>query len=163
MERATFCICVRGFSSWSPRLYDAITSGCIPVIFSDGIILPFENLGVDWSKFSVRIREEDVLSVKAILKSYSAERIREMRRQLSMVRTLCLYSEAMPEKKLSFDLDPAEMRASLFEDFGGQFRGYSAMDFILEDLTRRKPQRYRDYQGSYRWIDRGKDFNKTNK
>ena len=50
---STFCLSVPGNAMWSPRLFDAILLGCIPLILTDGTQLPFHPV-VDWRKFSVR-------------------------------------------------------------------------------------------------------------
>lgn len=44
-----------GFAPWSPRIYEAVMTGCIPVIISDHIRLPFDDI-LDWRKFSVKVR-----------------------------------------------------------------------------------------------------------
>ena len=53
LRRSIFCLCPRGFAVWSPRVYESVLSGCIPVILADGMHLPFsfQNSGIDWRKF----------------------------------------------------------------------------------------------------------------
>ena len=50
MRRSVFCLCPRGFAVWSPRVYESVLSGCIPVIMADGMHLPFSftGSGIDW-------------------------------------------------------------------------------------------------------------------
>merc|ERR1712048_217509 len=48
-----FCFAPKGLGYWSNRLYEVLFSGCIPVILSDGIGLPFDDL-LDWSSFSIK-------------------------------------------------------------------------------------------------------------
>jgi hypothetical protein len=37
MGNVVFSLCPSGWSSWSPRLFDSMVTGAIPVIFADGI------------------------------------------------------------------------------------------------------------------------------
>ncbi|WZZ30815.1 hypothetical protein YC2023_014216 [Brassica napus] len=46
MRRSLFCLCPAGDTPSSARLFDAIVSGCIPVIVSDELELPFEGVAV---------------------------------------------------------------------------------------------------------------------
>lgn len=48
-----FCLCPKGASSYTSRVFEALFAGCVPVILSDDVRLPFDAL-VDWSKFSIR-------------------------------------------------------------------------------------------------------------
>eukprot|EP00933_Yihiella_yeosuensis_P015901 TRINITY_DN13730_c0_g1_i3.p1 TRINITY_DN13730_c0_g1~~TRINITY_DN13730_c0_g1_i3.p1 ORF type:complete len:538 (-),score=61.42 TRINITY_DN13730_c0_g1_i3:194-1807(-) len=48
-----FCFAPKGLGYWSNRLYEVFFTGCIPVILSDDIGLPFEEF-LDWSTFSIK-------------------------------------------------------------------------------------------------------------
>eukprot|EP00746_Dinoflagellata_sp_MGD_P039729 gnl/MRDRNA2_/MRDRNA2_195943_c0_seq1.p1 gnl/MRDRNA2_/MRDRNA2_195943_c0~~gnl/MRDRNA2_/MRDRNA2_195943_c0_seq1.p1 ORF type:complete len:528 (+),score=70.77 gnl/MRDRNA2_/MRDRNA2_195943_c0_seq1:167-1585(+) len=48
-----FCFVPKGLGYWSNRLYEVMFAGCIPVILSDGIELPFADF-VKWESFSVK-------------------------------------------------------------------------------------------------------------
>ncbi|CAI7924525.1 unnamed protein product [Closterium sp. NIES-53] len=52
MRQAKYCLVPRGDTSSSCRLFDAILSGCIPVIISDALDPPFED-AIDYSAFSL--------------------------------------------------------------------------------------------------------------
>ncbi|CAI7825861.1 unnamed protein product [Closterium sp. NIES-53] len=52
LRRAKYCLSPEGDTSSSCRLYDSILSGCIPVVVSDSIELPFED-GIDYSSFAL--------------------------------------------------------------------------------------------------------------
>ncbi|CAL1133395.1 unnamed protein product [Cladocopium goreaui] len=52
MGNAKFCLCPKGASSYTSRVFEALFAGCVPVILSDHVRLPFEEL-VHWKDFSI--------------------------------------------------------------------------------------------------------------
>ncbi|KAI3759302.1 hypothetical protein L6452_07013 [Arctium lappa] len=58
MASSKFCLNIAGDTPSSNRLFDAIVSHCVPVIISDEIELPYEDV-LDYSKFSVFVRASD--------------------------------------------------------------------------------------------------------
>eukprot|EP00927_Polykrikos_kofoidii_P066121 TRINITY_DN61778_c0_g1_i1.p1 TRINITY_DN61778_c0_g1~~TRINITY_DN61778_c0_g1_i1.p1 ORF type:complete len:573 (+),score=39.27 TRINITY_DN61778_c0_g1_i1:161-1879(+) len=52
MGSSIFCLVPKGVGTWSHRLYEAFLAGCIPVILSDDILLPFPQL--PWRSFSMK-------------------------------------------------------------------------------------------------------------
>uniref|UniRef100_A0A0E0LV88 Exostosin GT47 domain-containing protein n=1 Tax=Oryza punctata TaxID=4537 RepID=A0A0E0LV88_ORYPU len=58
MASSKFCLNIAGDTPSSNRLFDAIVSHCIPVIISDDIELPFEDV-LDYSEFCVFVRASD--------------------------------------------------------------------------------------------------------
>lgn len=50
--KSKFLLCPRGYGLNSFRLYEAFQLGCVPVIISDNMFLPWED-ELDWSEFSV--------------------------------------------------------------------------------------------------------------
>ncbi|CAH2065354.1 unnamed protein product [Thlaspi arvense] len=60
MHNSKFCLNIAGDTPSSNRLFDAIASHCVPVIISDEIELPFEDV-IDYSEFSVFVRTSDAL------------------------------------------------------------------------------------------------------
>ncbi|KDP31252.1 hypothetical protein JCGZ_11628 [Jatropha curcas] len=58
MASSKFCLNIAGDTPSSNRLFDAIVSHCVPVIISDDIELPFEDV-LDYSEFSVFVRASD--------------------------------------------------------------------------------------------------------
>ncbi|CAI5467612.1 unnamed protein product [Closterium sp. Yama58-4] len=54
MRRAKYCLVPRGDTSSSCCLFDAILSGCIPVIISDALDPPFEDV-IDYTAFALLI------------------------------------------------------------------------------------------------------------
>ena len=69
-------------------MFDAIAGGCIPVIISDEIRLPFQHT-LDWSNFTVRVGENDVNTTaksipQALARIDSKERARLQKRLLEV-------------------------------------------------------------------------------
>lgn len=53
------------------------TLRCIPVIASDGLMLPFEEV-LDWKRFSVRLYEHELPDLGAVLAGVSPEKAAEL-------------------------------------------------------------------------------------
>jgi len=60
MGSSKFCLNIAGDTPSSNRLFDAIVSHCVPVIISDEIELPFEDV-LDYSKFCVFVWASDAV------------------------------------------------------------------------------------------------------
>ncbi|KAI5582797.1 hypothetical protein POPTR_007G117800v4 [Populus trichocarpa] len=79
-----FCICPGG-----PQLDGfiafAIHYGCIPVILSDYYDLPFNDI-LDWRKFSVILKENDVYSLKKILQDIPKQTYESLQNHTFMVQ-----------------------------------------------------------------------------
>lgn len=56
MTHSSFCLVLEGDTPTSARLFDSIAAGCVPLILSDAISLPFTKQ-LDWTKFSVHPQE----------------------------------------------------------------------------------------------------------
>lgn len=68
MKRAVFCLCLPGWAPWSPRIYEAIAIGCIPVFYAKAPVqLPFPGR-VDWRALSVVIPVGQEANTHTILK-----------------------------------------------------------------------------------------------
>ena len=78
MRAATFCGAFPG-DGWSGGISSAIFAGCVPLIISDGIELPFENV-LDYSRFSLRVAEADIPRLPALLRAIPPHRIAELQR-----------------------------------------------------------------------------------
>ena len=76
LSSSVFCGVFPG-DGFSARLEDSLLHGCIPVIVQDGILLAWENV-LDFSRFSVRLAEDDIPSMVEKLKAISEERRRAM-------------------------------------------------------------------------------------
>ncbi|XWS51133.1 hypothetical protein CRYUN_Cryun12cG0150600 [Craigia yunnanensis] len=58
MASSKFCLNIAGDTPSSNRLFDAIVSHCVPVIISDEIELPFEDV-TNYSEFCIFVRASD--------------------------------------------------------------------------------------------------------
>lgn len=80
LEHGTFCLIIRGVRLAQPSLLEALATNCIPVIVADNIVLPFAEI-LDWTFFSISLREADLHSIVSVLKAVSQTRIEELQRQ----------------------------------------------------------------------------------
>ncbi|XP_022894261.1 probable glucuronosyltransferase GUT1 isoform X1 [Olea europaea var. sylvestris] len=53
LQNAKFCLSPRGESSWTLRFYESFFVECVPVILSDQVELPFQNI-VDYRQISIK-------------------------------------------------------------------------------------------------------------
>ncbi|XP_043707255.1 probable arabinosyltransferase ARAD1 [Telopea speciosissima] len=60
MTSSKFCLNIAGDTPSSNRLFDAIVSHCVPVIISDKIELPFEDV-LDYTEFCIFVRASDAV------------------------------------------------------------------------------------------------------
>ncbi|GFY83945.1 exostosin family protein [Actinidia rufa] len=87
MRQSIFCLSPAGDTPSSARLFDAIVSGCIPVIVSDELELPFEGI-LDYRKIAIFVSSSDAVQpgwLLTFLRSVSPAQIREMQKYLAKV------------------------------------------------------------------------------
>lgn len=116
LGKARFALCPPGWSSWSPRLFDAIVTGAIPVIISDDWVPPFSGTLLNYTDFTVRIPENQITRLTEILKAIPVEEEARLRKNLESVMEHFVY-----------DLDP--------------FKGMDAFECIYEVLKQRKAKK----------------------
>nr|XP_023900861.1 probable arabinosyltransferase ARAD1 [Quercus suber] len=94
MRKSIFCLSPAGDTPSSARLFDAIVSGCIPVIVSDELELPFEGI-LDYRKIALFVSSSDAIQpgwLLTFLKSAGPAQIKEMQRNLAKYSRHFLYS-----------------------------------------------------------------------
>ncbi|KAG8647927.1 probable arabinosyltransferase ARAD1 isoform X2 [Manihot esculenta] len=94
MRKSIFCLNPAGDTPSSARLFDAIVSGCIPVIISDELELPFEGI-LDYRKIALFVSSSDAMQpgwLLKFLKGIGAAQVREMRQKLGQYSRHFLYS-----------------------------------------------------------------------
>ncbi|XP_022718578.1 probable arabinosyltransferase ARAD1 isoform X1 [Durio zibethinus] len=94
MRRSIFCLSPAGDTPSSARLFDAIVSGCIPVIISDELELPFEGI-LDYRRIAIFVSSSDAVQpgwLLRFLKGISSTQIREMRMNLVKYSRHFVYS-----------------------------------------------------------------------
>ncbi|XP_047073119.1 probable arabinosyltransferase ARAD1 [Lolium rigidum] len=87
MASSKFCLNIAGDTPSSNRLFDAIVSHCVPVIISDDIELPFEDV-LDYSEFCVFVRASDAVRkgfLLGVLRDVTRDQWNAMSRRLKEV------------------------------------------------------------------------------
>ncbi|XP_078438156.1 exostosin family protein [Wolffia australiana] len=85
MRRSVFCLSPAGDTPSSARLFDAIVSGCIPVIVSDELELPFEGI-LDYRKIALFVSSGDATKpgwLVSFLKGVDQAKVKEMQVNLA--------------------------------------------------------------------------------
>jgi hypothetical protein len=79
LANSVFAFVPRGDALFSYRLLEVMSFGCIPIVLSDGWILPFER-SIDWPAIALCPRESEIAGIPSQLAALSAERIANMQR-----------------------------------------------------------------------------------
>lgn len=92
MHTSKFCLNPAGDTPSACRLFDAIVSLCVPVIVSDSIELPFEDV-IDYRKIAIFVETKTAVKpgfLASALRSLRTERVLQYQRELKEVSTLLL-------------------------------------------------------------------------
>lgn len=81
-KHSNFCISTIGDTPTSKRFYDATYFGCIPLIISDDITLPFSGTYLDFTKFSIKIPQNSINNLSKIIENISEQTIISKRNEL---------------------------------------------------------------------------------
>lgn len=87
MRTSKFCLHLAGDTPSSNRLFDAVASHCVPLVVSDEIELPFEDV-LDYSQFCLFVNSSDALRkgfVTNLLRGVSVEAWAQMHARLQEV------------------------------------------------------------------------------
>mmetsp|Transcript_2413 Transcript_2413/g.7103 ORF Transcript_2413/g.7103 Transcript_2413/m.7103 type:complete len:510 (-) Transcript_2413:40-1569(-) len=93
--RAKYCLVVEGYAPWTPRLAEAIKSGCVPAILSPAYRPPFSSI-LEWPSFSVYLRRDDVPNLVQVLE---AQDYAKLHANLLKVRRLFSFAADPPPGK----------------------------------------------------------------
>jgi len=85
LRKSKFCLCPSGYEVASPRIVEAIYTGCVPVLISDHYVPPFSDV-LNWKSFSVEILVEDIPKLKDILMKISSTQYIRMQRRVVQIR-----------------------------------------------------------------------------
>ncbi|KAF3447321.1 hypothetical protein FNV43_RR12507 [Rhamnella rubrinervis] len=96
MKNSKYCICAKGYEVNSPRVVEAISYECVPVIISDNYVPPLFDV-LNWEAFAVFVMEKDIPNLKNILLSIPEKRYRSMQMRVKRVQQHFLW-HAKPVK-----------------------------------------------------------------
>ena len=82
LAASLFAFVPRGDAEFSYRLLEVMSFGCIPIVVSDGLVLPFDRT-VPWNCFSIHMPEQRIEHVPHLLTVIPHERVRAMQRSVA--------------------------------------------------------------------------------
>ncbi|KAK4281587.1 hypothetical protein QN277_013059 [Acacia crassicarpa] len=85
MRKSRYCLCPSGYEVASPRVVEAIYTGCVPVLISDHYVPPFSDV-LNWKSFSVEVSVKDIPNLKNILMSISSRQYIRKQRRVAQIR-----------------------------------------------------------------------------
>lgn len=92
MHSSKFCLHPAGDTPSACRLFDALVSLCVPVIVSDYIELPFEDV-IDYRNISIFVETSKAVQpgfLTSTLRGISSQRILEYQREIKKVNFISL-------------------------------------------------------------------------
>eukprot|EP00439_Symbiodinium_sp_Y106_P070564 s3_g12.t1 len=87
-----FCLIPAGLTAWTIHLYESFFFGCIPVLLSDEVSVPFQD-EIDWPRLSFKVPSSiDMAELHARLRSVRFGQLKSMYRELAAARCWFDYS-----------------------------------------------------------------------
>ncbi|CAE7770600.1 GUT1 [Symbiodinium sp. KB8] len=83
-----FCLVPKGVGYTNGRLFEAFFAGCIPVILSDAMVVPFQAF-LPWPDFSMKLPMDDVARAVHLLRAMPSARMAQM--QESLLENACWF------------------------------------------------------------------------
>jgi len=107
LRTSRYCLVLRGDTTSSKRFFAAVASGCVPVVVSDGLRLPFdEGRMVDYRTFALFFPESvafgpggGMARMLEALRAVPEHRYRRLRCALGAARRYLLYRQAVPAER----------------------------------------------------------------
>ena len=95
LYHSKFCLIVRGDTTSSSRLFSALAFGCIPIILSDWILLPYESI-INYNKFSIFLEESFIMNQEPeefinFLKNIPSDKMKELQSNLLQAKEILCY------------------------------------------------------------------------
>ncbi|KAJ8537720.1 hypothetical protein K7X08_014260 [Anisodus acutangulus] len=85
LRNSKFCLCPSGYEVASPRMVEALYTGCVPVLLKDHYVPPFSDV-LNWKSFSVEVPVEQIPNLKKILSGISTRQYIRLQRRGKQVR-----------------------------------------------------------------------------
>ena len=82
--QSVFCACPPGQAQWTTRFFRALHQGCIPLTFWVNSDMPYKDLGLDFSEFTVNVAPPQISAVNHILLALVADQPRLLRLQQAL-------------------------------------------------------------------------------
>jgi len=90
MANSVFCLNPLGWTPWTLRFYQAVMTRCIPLLIADDIEFPYES-EIDYSKFAVKMRENEVDDIVAFMRNMPEEERAAKRAEMDRIWEIFTY------------------------------------------------------------------------
>jgi len=128
MARSVFTLCPAGYGRWSFRFVEALLNGSIPILLSDGYVLPFRDK-IDWSKYCYIIEEQNLFSLTDFIHRLSIDEIQQ--KQESIAKDRHIFEMDFIMKQVADNLE-----GQSYADIAiGKMRSPEHMHIICIDVT----------------------------
>ena len=128
LARSVFTLCPAGYGRWSFRMIEALLNGSIPVILSDGYVLPFSD-AIDWKKYCCVVEESHLFQVAEFLAKIPVAEIRQ--KQKDIIEDRRLFEKDFVLNQVVRILEPPS-----YADIAiGKMRAPENMHIICVDVT----------------------------
>lgn len=86
-DRSIFTLCPAGFGRWTFRWIEALLAGSIPVIISDGYMLPYSD-SIDWNNYLIIVLEKDLPDIDKLLRDFPCGKMLALLNKIAQDRDL---------------------------------------------------------------------------
>merc|ERR1712048_744364 len=96
LQRTRYALHIHGSQPFSPRLFECIVAGAVPIIIAPGYVLPFEEI-LDWQRFSLYVEPSQVSNLYDIVAGVNESRYQSLAWHLAQVAEHFRYSAGAAE------------------------------------------------------------------